>query len=104
LVFDDGLSLKQQIRQYAFATALVLGHGAGMLHLLWMKPSSLVVELIPALKVEEDNGAAQGCKRLADLLKFDFKRVVVSGDHTKVDPQKVVKIMQEWTGKTLRRM
>jgi hypothetical protein len=95
IVVDDGASLKTQIQQYANADTLVLGHGAGMLHLLWMKSGSRVVELIPLTKVVEENGAAQGCVRLAKLMKFDLKRIKVSDDHARVRVKEVVDALKQ---------
>ena len=88
---DDGLSLRQQIRQYARADRLVLGHGAGMIHLLWMRPHANVVEVINAEKLGHDNGGVQGCVRLATLRGFTLERLVVSKAlGCAVDPQAIV--------------
>lgn len=36
---SDGLPMHEQVKQYLGASVLVLGHGAGMVHTLWMRES-----------------------------------------------------------------
>jgi len=48
IISGDGLPLLDQIHPYLSATTLLSTHGAGMVHALWMPPSSTVVELVPA--------------------------------------------------------
>jgi len=77
IVSDDGKTLKQQIQTYLDANALVLGHGAGMLHTLWMKPHSRILEIISRDKCVQSNGAVQGLVRLSTVLGFQLERIVV---------------------------
>lgn len=77
----DSLTLKQQILQYVEANVLVLGHGAGMLHVLWMRPHSHIVEIIPHTQQNDINGAVQGCKRLCKILGFRLERVMTREAH-----------------------
>ena len=86
----DGSSLKKQINQYIQADTLVLGHGAGMVHVLWMMPHSLVVEIIPEKEHNEINGAVQGCPRLCNLMGFKIRRIVVAQQHCAVNVAAVV--------------
>ena len=87
---DDNLTLKQQICQYSSANALVMGHGAGMIHLLWMRPDSTIVEVIPAEKLGHYNGGVQGCLRLATLCEFKLRRLVCEKTHCAIDVGSVV--------------
>ena len=77
LLKSDTYTLQQQIMQYVHANVLVLGHGAGMVHLLWMKPRTCVVEIIPRQKEADQNGAVQGCRRLCRILQFRLQRIIV---------------------------
>jgi len=76
-VSDDGRTLKEQIRTYLDASVLVLGHGAGMVHTLWMRPGSLVLEIIPEQKMACRDGAVQGLVRLTRMRRFAMERIVV---------------------------
>lgn len=94
-VTDDGLTLREQIRQYADAQVLVLGHGAGMVHALWMRAPVTIVELINQQKVGVMDGAVQGCRRLVKLLSTKrhpakLRRIVVEDTHADVDVKAVV--------------
>ena len=44
---DDLVPLTKQIDGYLHASTLILGHGSGMIHILWMKPHSTIIEIIP---------------------------------------------------------
>ena len=81
----DAHTLKEQIQQYSCANRLILGHGAGMVHMLWMQPDSKVIEIVPRHKFEQKNGAVQGATRLCKILKFDLKQIVVDTNHCSVD-------------------
>jgi hypothetical protein len=85
MVSDDHLTLRQQIQQYANADKLVLGHGAGMFHLLWMRPDSTIVEIIPQEKLGHANGGVQGCLRLANVRNFTLARLVCRENHSAID-------------------
>lgn len=87
----DGTTLRAQIQKYAQANRLVLGHGAGMVHILWMRPHSQVVEIIPEKQLREDNGAVQGCKRLCGLCGFHLHRIPVSDQHCAVGVDEVAR-------------
>ena len=71
---DDGKTLREQIRQYAEADVLVLGHGAGMIHALWMRAPVTIVEIINRQKEANKDGAVQGCKRLVSILSTQGPR------------------------------
>lgn len=71
---DDGKTLREQIRQYAEADVLVLGHGAGMIHALWMRAPVTIVEIINRQKEAIKDGAVQGCKRLVSILSTQGPR------------------------------
>jgi ribosomal protein S28E/S33 len=77
LLQSDTHTLQQQIMQYVYANVLVLGHGAGMVHLLWMKPRTCVVEIMTRRKKAKQNGAVQGCRRLCRILQFRLQRIIV---------------------------
>jgi hypothetical protein len=94
VICDDGMTLKQQIRHYVDANVLVLGHGAGMVQMLWMRPRSVIVEIIPKKKSVEKNGAVQGCKRLTKLLHFALERVVLPNTHGDVNVNQVLNCLR----------
>ena len=71
---DDGKTLREQIRQYAEADVLVLGHGAGMIHALWMRAPVTIVEIINRQKEAIKDGAVQGCKRLVSIMSTQGPR------------------------------
>lgn len=89
----DISSLRDQIQKYMCANDLILGHGAGMVHILWMQPKSRVIEIIPKSKYEIQDGAVQGARRLCKLLKFKLKRIVVENVHSKVNTQEVLDLI-----------
>ena len=64
---DDLLPLKKQISRYMQATTLILGHGSGMIHILWMKPNSTIIEIIPKHRFVQTNGYLQ-----MDIYKWIF--------------------------------
>jgi hypothetical protein len=94
VVCDDGMTLKQQIRHYVDANVLVLGHGAGMVQMLWMRPRSVIVEIIPKKKSVERNGAVQGCRRLTKLLHFALEQVVLPNTHGDVNVNQVLNCLR----------
>ena len=77
VVSDDGKTLKEQIQTYLDASILVLGHGAGMVHTMWMKPHSKVLEIIPEDKTKQKDGAVQGLLRLTKIFHFQLERIMV---------------------------
>lgn len=90
----DSNTLKEQIQQYVCAKTLILGHGAGMVHMLWMQPRSRVIEIIPQSKFDVHDGAVQGAKRLCKLLKFKLERIVVDKEHIDVNVDDVIKLVK----------
>ena len=99
-VADDGLTLREQIRQYADAQVLVLGHGAGRVHALWRRAPVTIVELINQQKVGVMDGAVQGCRRLVKLLSNKrhlarLRRIVVEDTHADVDVGKVLNVVHQ---------
>lgn len=95
---DDHLTLKEQIQTYQSASTLVLGHGSGMLHILWMRPHSKVLEIIPKQCLVEKNGYRDGCRRLCDMMGFRLKRIMVDDNIVTVDKrlvqQELVKLLK----------
>jgi hypothetical protein len=93
-VHKDPKTLKEQIQQYVCANHLILGHGAGMVHTLWMQPNSHVIEIIPRSKFEVHDGAVQGAKRLCKILNFGLNRIIVEKTHSVVDVSKVLQLLK----------
>ena len=91
---DDHLSLRNQILPYSEANTLILGHGAGMLHILWMPANSTVIEIIPKKRLVRDDGYLDGCKRLCDLLGFRLQRIIVHDNYAVVDEDAVLKALE----------
>ena len=95
LVHDDAKPLRTQIQSYLHADVLVLGHGAGMVHTMWLKPGALVVEIIPRKKhADTTHGAVHGCRRLSEVFGFRLEQIVVDGAHSMVDVAKVVEVVE----------
>jgi len=69
-----------------------MGHGTGMVHMLWMQPKSRVIEIMPQYDIHD--GAVQGAKRLCNLLNFELKRIVVDKEHCEVDVSKVLQLLK----------
>jgi hypothetical protein len=103
----DTATLRHQIQQYSHpaVAALVWGHGAGMIHLLWVPTGCRLVEILPCKKVFDRldaNGAAQGALRLARCRGLLLERVVVGtkhwggdgGDKTPADPARVTDALE----------
>jgi hypothetical protein len=91
---DDQLTLRNQILHYSEANTLILGHGAGMLHLLWMPANSTVIEIIPKNRLVHEDGYLNGCKRLCDLLGFRLQRIIVHDNYVAVDEDAVLKALE----------
>ena len=87
IVSDDGNTLKQQIRTYLDAHILVLGHGAGCLHTIWMQPNCRVLELISEMKSKVSDGAVNGLMRMSRFFGFDLQRMVVNSEICTLDPK-----------------
>ena len=119
VVWDDGKSLREQIQQYHNADVLVLGHGAGMVHALWLRPGAVVVEIVPREKmrlmkttVQRTNTPTRQCQRrvtnprgcwevdgLSVLnqivsVPLTIQRITVNTAHSKVSPKTVVRSVQ----------
>jgi hypothetical protein len=92
---DDGKTLFQQIEFYANKKTLVLGHGAGMVNILWMPAKSRIVEIISKLKAheEKDNGAVQGALRLSELKGSTLTRITVDKEHDNVDEKELATVL-----------
>lgn len=75
-----------QVRALAAARVLVAQHGAGLAHMLWLAPGSIVVEILPP----RPPSAATLFRRLADALGHDYRVVPQEHDHAPVDPGSVV--------------
>jgi hypothetical protein len=88
LAHDDGKSLRIQIQTYLDADVFVLGHGAGMVHALWLRPGAQVIEIIPRTKAQSantnTNGAVNGCARVARAMGLRYRRVEVKGSVAEV--------------------
>ena len=91
---DDGMTLKAQVKTYLNASMLVLGHGSGMVHLLWMKPNTTVIEIIPKHRLNEGDGYSDGCNRLCQLMGFDLKRVFVEESIGPVNETDVLEVFK----------
>jgi hypothetical protein len=68
---DDGLSLVPQMARYLDAFGLVLGHGAGMVHALWLKPNATVIEVGPTADL-----ANNYLDRITQVFGLRYRRVV----------------------------
>lgn len=77
LITHDGIHLYKQIYHYINKKSLWLEHGAGMFFSVFMKDKSNIVEVIPASKANEFNGAAQGLARLGILKNFHIERIII---------------------------
>jgi hypothetical protein len=71
----DQLNLAQN------SSALVGQHGAGLVHMLWLRPGSHVVEIAPPLPVQ----VIEIFERLAQVLGHSYSRVPQEDVHSPVD-------------------
>ena len=76
LCYSDGKHIYEQIYPYIGKNKIILAHGAGMFCILFMEDKSQVIEIIPKFKLDEDNGAAQGIKRICGIKNNKLKRLV----------------------------
>lgn len=72
---------KDQIRLMESVTVLVGQHGAGLVHMLWMTPGSLVVEIAPPLPPE----VVDLFEQLAECLGHRYVRLAQETVHAPVD-------------------
>ena len=98
----DGLSLREQIQMPPVIEVFVWGHGAGMVHMLWMRPSGLAIEISPAresesygLPVPPHHGGAL----LAEAASLQHRDVWVESEHGPVDVREVELHVQRWLSK-----
>ena len=98
----DGLSLREQIRMHHDLEVFVWGHGAGMVHMLWMRPSGLAIEISPAresesygLPVPPHHGGAL----IAEAASLQHRDVWVESEHGPVDVREVELHVQRWLSK-----
>ena len=61
----DGMHLFEQLLPYSRCDRLLLGHGAGMIWGLFLKPQSTIVEVIAPEKITKDGTAIHGLHRIA---------------------------------------
>ena len=73
----DELPILEQISYFIFHNKIILEHGAGMVFCLFMKDNTKIIEIIPHLKHNKKNGAAQGLKRICNLKKFKLRRIIL---------------------------
>ena len=114
-VWDDGKTLREQIQQYLNADVLVLGHGAGMVHSLWLRERATVIEIVPRAKMKlmvkrrtvrrATRRATQkrhkyvgqwevdGLTLLRDIAPRSIRRITVPDAHSKVAVRKVLRCL-----------
>lgn len=85
LVDTAELPPPQQVQALAASGALVAQHGAGLAHMLWMAPGSLVVEIQPPGAPLPDLFS-----RLAEVLGHQYRVIRQDSDHASVDPAAVM--------------
>ena len=95
----DALSLREQIRMHHDVDVFVWGHGAGMVHMLWMRPSGLAIEISPAresesygLLVPPHHGGAM----IAEAASLQHRDVWVESEHVPVDVREVERHVEKW--------
>jgi len=90
---DETKPFLEQMKTYSPHSTMVLGHGAGMVHMLWMQPKSRVIEIIPRvnLQVKDACGATHGAIRLSKVMGFELVRLPVPDLIGRVDPERVRK-------------
>jgi len=67
----DDLSLVSQMQRYMDAFGLVLGHGAGMVHALWLRPNATVIEVGPTTDLSNNY-----LDRITQVFGLRYRRVV----------------------------
>ncbi len=78
---------REQIQTARNCDVLVGQHGAGLSHMLWMKPGSHVVEIAPPLPIQ----VQEIFSRLANILGHSYSRVTQDSVHASVDPEQVIR-------------
>jgi hypothetical protein len=77
------LDPQAQIRTMRNTNVLIGQHGAGLLHMIWMKPGSAVVEIEPPLPPE-----VRGIfHRLAHCLGHRYEKIAQQSVHADIDPR-----------------
>lgn len=82
---------QEQIRIVRESNVLVGQHGAGLLHMIWMKPGSKVVEIEPPLP-EQVKGLFAS---LAELLGHQYAALPQKTVHAPVDTQELSSLIQQ---------
>ncbi|HAN71987.1 MAG TPA: hypothetical protein DCQ36_10445 [Actinobacteria bacterium] len=81
---------KDQIRLMGSTTVLVGQHGAGLVHMLWMTPGSLIVEIAPPLPPE----VVHLFEQLARCLGHRYVRVPQETVHAPVDLEAIARAIR----------
>lgn len=89
LLDTAGMKPADQVQALAASRVLVAQHGAGLSHMLWMAPGSLIVEIQPP-----SAPLPELFSRLAAALGHEHRTVAQAADHAAVDPAAVVAALQ----------
>jgi hypothetical protein len=84
---------REQIQAAQNCDILVGQHGAGLTHMLWMKPGSHVVEIAPPLPIQVREIFSQ----LAIVLGHSYTRVTQESVHAEVDSEEVIRAIRSST-------
>lgn len=81
-VFDNSEhSISEQVEKFKNAEIIVSAHGAGLTNIVYCRPNTLVIEIVP---IGYDQGVTS-YRSLSDL--FDLKYVQLFAEETKLDPK-----------------
>lgn len=87
----ENTDLASQIAAFRNARAVVAQHGAALTNIIWMRPGSLVIEIIPPDKVP-DSADKEYFSRLAEEMAVRHHYVFQEHDHADLTPSQMHQI------------
>lgn len=78
-------SLPEQIRLFAGAKTVIAQHGAALANIIWMKPTSNIIEIIPLTQNRREHFF-----RLARIMGIKYQPIAQTDNHAPVQVERVV--------------
>ncbi len=98
----EGLSLAEQISLFSSADVIVAQHGAALSNLIWARPETCVVEIVPRTLSKETQDVAF-FSNLARCMRLNYRHVWQEHEHAAVSPAAVCEAIEhaiasrQWT-------
>ena len=80
----------EQILVHTHARVLIGQHGAGLTNMIWMKPGSFVIEILPPMPVDAENIF----RNLARTLGINYLVVQQASVHAPIDPRELISAIE----------